>query len=123
VPRELKDREKINQMDLSLQHLLRYAAEEDMLNKIVTVDESWVHHYQTESNCASMQWKRPSSPSTKKVKVMPAVGKVMLTVFWDSEGVLLAHFQKHRTVKFCRSFGMQFAENVEANWQDGHCSS
>jgi hypothetical protein len=34
-------------------------------------------------------------PSTKKFKVMPSAGKVMLCVFWDSQGVLLAHFQKH----------------------------
>jgi hypothetical protein len=27
-------------------------------------------------------------------KDMPSAGKVMLTVFWDSQGVLLAHFQK-----------------------------
>jgi hypothetical protein len=47
VPRELKNREKMNRMGLSLQHVLRYADEEDeMLNRIVTEDESWVHHYQ-----------------------------------------------------------------------------
>jgi hypothetical protein len=39
--RELKDREKINRMGLSLQHFLRYADErEDMLNSVVTGDES-----------------------------------------------------------------------------------
>jgi hypothetical protein len=43
---------------------------------------------------ASMQQKHPSSPSTKKFKVTPSAGKVMLTVFWDSQGALLAHFQK-----------------------------
>jgi hypothetical protein len=90
------DREKINRMDLSLQHLLRYADEgEDMLNRIVTGDESWVHHYQPESKCASIQWKHPSSrSSTKKLKVTPSAGKVMLTVILDSQGVLLANFQK-----------------------------
>jgi hypothetical protein len=37
VPRELKDREETKRMDLSLQHLLRYADEgEDMFNGIVT---------------------------------------------------------------------------------------
>jgi histone-lysine N-methyltransferase SETMAR len=41
-----------------------------------------------------MQWKHPSSPSTKKFKVTPSPGKVMLTVFWDSQGVLVAHYQK-----------------------------
>jgi hypothetical protein len=70
VPIELKDEEKINRMGLSLQHLLRYAEEgEDILNRIVTGDESWVHHYQPKLNCASMQWKHPSSPSTKKLEV------------------------------------------------------
>jgi hypothetical protein len=38
--------------------------------------------------------KHPSSPSTKKFKVTPSARKVMLTVFWDSQEVLLAHFQK-----------------------------
>jgi hypothetical protein len=47
VPRELKDREKMNRMDLSLQHLLRYAdSGEDMLNRIFTGDESWAYYYQ-----------------------------------------------------------------------------
>jgi hypothetical protein len=65
-----------------------------MLNRTDTGNESWVHHYQAESNCASMQWENPSSQSTKKFKVTPSAGKVMLTVFWDSRQVLLAHFQK-----------------------------
>jgi histone-lysine N-methyltransferase SETMAR len=99
VPRELKDREKINRMDLSLRHLRLYADEgENMLNRIVTGDESWVHHYQPDSKCASIKWKHPSSPPIKKLKynVKQSAGKVMmLTVFWDSQGVLLAHFQTH----------------------------
>jgi hypothetical protein len=87
----------MNQMSLSLQHLLQYADEgEDMLNRIITGDESRVHLYQPKPKRASVQWKHPSSPWTKrfKVKSMPSAGKVMLTVFWDSQGVLLAHFQK-----------------------------
>jgi hypothetical protein len=85
-------------MGLSLQNLLRYEDEgEDMLNRIITSAKSWVHHYQPETKRASMQWKHPSSSShsTKEFKVMPSGGKVMFTVLWDSQGVLLAHFQKH----------------------------
>jgi hypothetical protein len=72
VPRELKDGENMNRMGLSLQHLLRYAdkgEDTSMLNGIITGDKSWVHHYQPESKRASMQWKHPSSPSTKKLEV------------------------------------------------------
>jgi hypothetical protein len=89
----------MNKMGLSLKHLLWYVDEgEDthMLNRIVTGDKSCVRHCQLKSKRASVQWKHPSSPSTKKFKVtgMPSARKVMLTMFWDSQGVLLAHFQK-----------------------------
>jgi hypothetical protein len=92
---ELKDQEK-NEPNGSV--LATDADEgEDMLNRTVTGDKSWVHHYQPKSMPASMQWKHPSSPSrsTKKFKVTPSAGKVMLTVFWDSQEVLSAHFLKH----------------------------
>jgi histone-lysine N-methyltransferase SETMAR len=41
-----------------------------------------------------MQWENPSSQTTKKFKVTPSAGKVTLTMFWDSQQVLLVHFQK-----------------------------
>jgi histone-lysine N-methyltransferase SETMAR len=43
-----------------------------------------------------MQWKYPSSYSTKTSKVTrtPSAGKVILTVFWDYQEVLLTYFQK-----------------------------
>jgi hypothetical protein len=74
----------MNRMGLYLQNVLRYADEgEDMLHRIVAGVESRVYHYsyQHESNRASMQWKHPSSPSTKKFKVTPSAGKIMLTIF------------------------------------------
>jgi hypothetical protein len=47
---------KTKQRCLTLQHLLWYAHEgEDMLNRIGTGDESWVHDYQPKSKRASMQ--------------------------------------------------------------------
>jgi hypothetical protein len=58
-----------------------------MLNRIFTGDDSWVHHYQTESKRASMQRKLSNSPSTKKFKVTPSPGKVILAVFEDCQGV------------------------------------
>jgi hypothetical protein len=45
VHREEQDRQKINRIGLSLQHLLGYAVEgEDMRNRIVTGEESRVHY-------------------------------------------------------------------------------
>jgi hypothetical protein len=124
VPRELKDREKMNRMGLSLQRLLRYADKgEDMLNRIVMEDESWVCYYQPKSNHASVRQKHLSSPSTKKFEFTPSIGKFMLTVFWDSQGVLLAHFQKHgENVNFSSYSKVllnhrdAICRNLQANW-------
>jgi hypothetical protein len=75
-----------------------------------------------------VQWKLASSPSTKKFKVTPYTGKVMLNMFWDSQGILLAHFQKYgenvNSASYCEvllKLEMQFAENIQANWRDGYC--
>ena len=92
VPRQLT--QHISQrMGLSLHHLQAYQDKgDDMLSRIVTGDESWVHDYKPEMKRASTQWKHPASPAHKNFKVTPSARKVMLTVFWDCQGVLLNKF-------------------------------
>jgi hypothetical protein len=69
-----------------------------------------------------MQWKLPSSPfpSTRKFKATQSAGKVMLTVFWDSQGVLLAHFQKRgENVNSASDCGVVLKlRDAQANWQE-----
>jgi hypothetical protein len=62
-----------------------------ILERIITTDETWVHHYKPESKAQSMAWKRPTSPVAKKFKSQPSAGKIMLTVFY-MEGATLVHF-------------------------------
>jgi histone-lysine N-methyltransferase SETMAR len=42
-----------------------------------------------------MEWKHTASPTKKKFKTIPSAGKVMLTVFWDMQGVVLQKFQPY----------------------------
>jgi hypothetical protein len=71
------------------------------MNSIVMGDESWAHYYEPETKRQSMQWHHLGSPTPKKFKVTPSAGKVMMTVFWDSYGVLLVDFlQKGGTINF-----------------------
>ncbi|UYV84423.1 hypothetical protein LAZ67_X002121 [Cordylochernes scorpioides] len=60
--------------------------------KFVTMDETWAHYFTPESKQQSMQWRYSGSPPPKKAKTVPSAGKVMVSVFWDSEGVLLLDF-------------------------------
>ncbi|UYV77657.1 hypothetical protein LAZ67_15001833 [Cordylochernes scorpioides] len=65
---------------------------EEFVNRFVTMDETWAHHFTPESKQQSMQWRHSCSPPAKKAKTVPTAGKVMVSVFWDSEGVLLLDF-------------------------------
>ena len=73
----------------------RYGAEGDhFLERIVTGDEIWIHHYEPESKCQSMEWKHPHLPAKKKFKMCPTAGRLMLSVFWDLQELLLEHYQE-----------------------------
>ncbi|UYV80644.1 hypothetical protein LAZ67_19001202 [Cordylochernes scorpioides] len=52
----------------------------------------WGNHFTPESKQQSMQWRHSGSPPPKKAKTVPSAGKVIVSVFWDSEGVLLLDF-------------------------------
>jgi len=64
----------------------------DSLLRIVTGDESWFHHFESETKRRSMEWHHLHSSSKKKAKTVPSAAKVMGTVFWDAEGLILAKF-------------------------------
>jgi len=95
LPRQLTPQHKSQRMGLSSLHLQRYQGEgEDILSWIVTGGESWMHHYESETMRASMQWKHSASPLHKKFKVTLSARKVMLTVLWDCQGLLLTEFKQ-----------------------------
>ena len=71
----------------------------NFLKRFVTMDETWVHHFTPEAKQQSKQWKHPGSPPPKKAKTVPSAGKVMASVFWDADGILLTDYlQKGQTI-------------------------
>ena len=90
--------DKQTRVDICQKHLDRYGNDRDIsLDRIITGDETWVHHYEPESKRQSMEWKHPQSPCKKKFKTEPSARKLMLTVFWDSQGPVLEHYQERGT--------------------------
>ena len=66
---------------------------EDCHTRLVTGDETWLHHWDPDTKKESMQWKRPGSPPPKKFRTQPSASKVMATVFWDSKGIILIDYK------------------------------
>jgi len=62
--------------------------------RIVTGNETWIHHDDPETKQQSTQWKHASFPSPRKFKVQTSAGKIMCTVFWDA--ILLIGYMPHK---------------------------
>ena len=93
VPKQLTDDHKVKRVETAQEFLRRYEEEgEDFLKSIVTGDETWVAHYTPETKRQSQQWCHTSSPSAKKFKTTISAKKIMASVFWDSQGVLLVEY-------------------------------
>ncbi|KFD56300.1 hypothetical protein M513_02755 [Trichuris suis] len=69
-------------------------SEEDFLRRIVTGDEVWLCHYDPESEQQSRQWKHVNSPRPKRARLEPRLGKILATIFWDAEGILLIDYME-----------------------------
>jgi len=84
---------KTARVQISETLLARYEKEGDgFIHRIVTCDETWVHHYTPESKRASKEWRRKGEECLVKAKTRLSASKVMATVFWDFKGVLLIDF-------------------------------
>ena len=66
---------------------------EDFHTRLVTEDETWLHHWNPDTKKESMQWKHPGSPQPKKFLTQPSASKVMAMVFWDSKGIILIDYK------------------------------
>ena len=60
VPRMLTQEHKEHRMQVCQDLLNQYEAEGDsFLDRIITGDETWCHHYEPESKRQSMEWRPP----------------------------------------------------------------
>jgi len=87
-------------MQTSDHNLELYRADPDkFLRRYVTMDETWAQHFDPETKQQSMHWKHPTSPPVVKFCKNVSVSKVMVSVFWGSEGVLFTDYlEKGKTV-------------------------
>ena len=53
----------------------------------MTMDETWLYHYDPETKKQSVEWRHSDSPQPKK-----SAGKVLASIFWDQDGILLIDY-------------------------------
>ena len=69
VPCMLTPMQKQQRLDCCRDMLCQFQEDKhDFLGRLVPQDETWVHHFDTESKQQSMQWKHAGSPTPKKIQ-------------------------------------------------------
>jgi len=64
------------------------------------LDETRLYHYDPETKQQSMEWRLSGSPCPKQFRVQKSAGKVLASIFWDQDGILLiAYLPKGQTIK------------------------
>jgi hypothetical protein len=65
----------------------------DFLSRLVTMDETWLYHYDPETKQQPIEWLHRGSPRPKKTEC-----KNPLEKFWDQDGVLIDYLPKDQII-------------------------
>ena len=92
VPKLQNIEQKQRCMDNAQEMLTMFNDYPDLLKKVITSDESWVYGYGIDTKAQSSQWKRPEKPRPKKTLQVRSNVKVLLTAFFDCNGMVYHEF-------------------------------
>ena len=71
----------------------------DFLSWLVTMDETWLYHYDPETTQWSVEWRHSGSPSPKKFQLKKSAGKLFTSNFWDQDSILhIDYLPKGQTI-------------------------
>ena len=96
VPKLLTPLQRANRVECC-EELLQESKEDPIrfLGRIVTGDETWIHHYDPLSQLEAKVWKKPGEETPSRPRIQRSTRKIMMTIFWDNEGILLMDYLSH----------------------------
>jgi hypothetical protein len=90
------------------------------------MDETWIYHYDPETKQQSVEWRYSGSPRPKKFRVQKSAGKVLASIFWDQDGILLidylhnsVHFQGFEARGLCIKRIVSCSSGIIGEWSIG----
>ena len=105
-----------------LEHL---QTQQDLLQRVIIGDESWIFEYDPETKRQSLQWKCPSSPKPKRARQLRSKIKLMLIAFFDARGIVHMEFlpqgqtvNQHVYKEILRRLLRSVSEKRHELWQD-----
>jgi len=56
------------------------------------MDKTWLHNYDLKTKQNSLEWLHSDSPRPKKFRVQKSAGKILVSIFWYQDGILLIDY-------------------------------
>ncbi len=92
VPRILTAHQKQHRINLCEQNLASLRADKNLMEKVITTDESWFSVFDPETKVNSLEWRQKGGVRPQKAIRNRATRKTMAILFFDTLGVVHLEF-------------------------------
>ena len=100
--------------------------QKEFLPKYVTMDETLIQHFTSESNWQSAEWTAADESCPKQPKMHTSAGKVLASIFWDAHSILfIDYLEKERTInsEYYITLLVHLKEEIAANEEEKYALS
>ncbi|UYV66214.1 hypothetical protein LAZ67_4000801 [Cordylochernes scorpioides] len=94
VPKDLTFDQKNAWKETASLNLEATTDDPEFLKRVITGDETWIYGFDSETTQQASDWRFKNEPRPKKARKAPSKVKVMLTVFFDYQGIVHHEFQQ-----------------------------
>ena len=93
VPKLLTPLQRINRVECCQELLQESEADPaKFFGRVITGNELWIYHYDSLTQQEAKVWKKPGEQTPTRPRQQRSAGKVMMTIFWDKDGILLINY-------------------------------
>ncbi|UYV75225.1 hypothetical protein LAZ67_12002981, partial [Cordylochernes scorpioides] len=94
VPKDLTFDQKNARKETASLNLEAKTDDPELLKRVITGDETWIYGFDSETTQQASEWRFKNEPRPKKARKAPSKVKVILTVFFDYQGIVHHEFQQ-----------------------------
>ncbi|UYV80080.1 hypothetical protein LAZ67_18001629 [Cordylochernes scorpioides] len=94
IPKDLSFDQKNARKETASLNLEATTDDPELLKRVITGDEILIYSFDSETTQQALEWRFKNEPRPKKARKAPSKVKVMLTVFFDYQGIVHHEFQQ-----------------------------
>ncbi|UYV70840.1 hypothetical protein LAZ67_8000810 [Cordylochernes scorpioides] len=104
VPKDLTFDQKNARKKTASLNLEATTDDPELLKRVITGEETWIYGFDSETTQQASAWRFKNEPRPKKARKAPSKVKVMLTVFFDYQGIVHHDFQQQGSTMTADSY-------------------